>query len=716
MELKEKVYKELVVEKLFNYDLKTTIAKLSKKLQVGSKKVIEALNSLKAEQRISIYKTHIANGTLLKSGKFRAGKGNYGFIELPDEKEEVFVKDKGSALNGDLIQVGFVYNNGKKEAFMVKIVERSDKCILGRVLKTTEGTLVFVPDDKKIGKYISIIQDDKAKQAFGKKCSLKLSPQNNPYEAIDFGTIDNVFGSAGDPIVENVAIAYQYGFTKDFDEKVKKEVTKIPSKVEEKDFAGRVDLRDKNFVTIDPENCKDMDDAVYIEKVGDNYRVYVAIADVSHYVKLDGEIDKEAYSRGTSCYLGDGVYPMLPEELSNGICSLNEKEDRCALCTIIDIDKNGNVLNYDIQKAIINSKHKLSYEDAQKIHENTDGKQFEYADIKDKIDLMYEASDILVDMRNRRGCIVFDNREPSFKLDETKTKVIEVQDKHDITSKKIIESFMVLANEVVGDFFTTKKVDTLYRVHDKPLESRLERMAEKLSSIGIYFDGELNARTLQELLHKAERTPCKDFANSVILRSMAKAKYQPKNIGHYGLASEKYIHFTSPIRRYPDLIAHRMISDMLEHKNPYLSYDELVKAGSHLTAQEKAAEEAEIQSDKLLCTIWAEEHINEVFEGYIYSIDHSSITVRVGLVNITVPSTELIDSKYGYMVNNLKTSLTNIRTGFTYNIGEKVKIKLSNADRNNKTIYGSTNLTREFKFKEKEESIIKQDVLSNLTF
>ena len=459
-----------------------------------------------------------------------------------------------------------------------------------------------------------------------------------------------------------------------------------------------------------------MDDAVYIEKIGNNYRVYVAIADVSHYVKLGSEIDTEAYARGTSCYLGDGVYPMLPEELSNGICSLNEREDRCALCTVIDIDKKGNVLNYDIQKAVINSKHKLSYEDAQKIHENTDGKQFQYYDIKNEIDLMYEASDILVDMRKRRGCIVFDNREPSFQLDETKTKVIEVVDKHDITSKKIIESFMVLANEVVGDYFTQKNVDTLYRVHDKPFESRLEKMAEKLSSIGIYFDGELNAHTLQELLNKAEKTPCKDYANSVILRSMAKAKYQPKNIGHYGLASEKYIHFTSPIRRYPDLIAHRMISDMLQNKKPYLSYDELVKAGNHLTSQEKLAEDAEIQSDKLLCAIWAEEHINEVFDGYIYSIDHSGITVRVGLVNITVPTVELIDSRYGYMVNNLKTSLTNIKTGFTYGIGEKLKIKISNADRNNRTITGSTDLTKEFKIRAKEENVIHQEITDNFTF
>lgn len=695
MELKERVYERLVVDGLFDLGSQAAIVRLARALNATPNKIYNALEDLSAENRISMSASKITNTSPLLQAKFKATNKKFGFVSIPGHDREIFVADKKTAFNNDIVEVGFLHNGDKVEAFISKIVERKNVYVLGQVVKSDGNRLIFVPDDRTLGNGIYIPQDEVSRAALNKKCAFKLSFVDEK-DGTMFGNIDKVFGKAGDPIVENVAIAYQYGFKKEFPEQVVREVKNVPQVVSSEEIKGRLDLRDKKFVTIDPATCKDMDDAVYIEKVKEGYKVYVAIADVAHYVKQGSEIDKEGYARGTSCYLGDGVYPMLPEELSNGICSLNEKVDRLALCTITTINDKGEILDYSVNKAVINSKHKLSYEVAEKIHDCTDGCDKEYADVKKEIDLMYEASDILVDARYKRGALSLNTKEPTFKLDETKTKVEEVVDKSGITSKAIIESFMVLSNETIGKFFEENNLETLFRVHEKPNERRLTQVYPMLKGLGVTFNGDTSCYGLQKLLKSVEGKRYEDFVNGQVLRCLSKAKYQPENVGHYGLGSEAYIHFTSPIRRYPDTLTHRLVHEFLEHGMTHVSKKQLTAMGEHLTGQERQAEAAERISDKFLETMWAEQHLDEVMQGYVHSVELSGINVRYGLVNLFIPVTELKDgTRCEYRLNKFKTALVNRQTGKEYKIGDDVEMKIYSADRNAKTVYATTDLQKE---------------------
>ena len=695
MELKERVYERLVVDGLFELGSQAAIVKVARALNVSPNKVYTALEQLNAEKRISMTSDKLANTSPLLQARFKATNKKFGFVSVPGHDREIYVADKRTAFNNDIVEVGFLHDGDRVEAFISRIVERKNVYVLGQVVKSEGNKLIFVPDDRTLTNGIYIPQDENSRAALNKKCAFKMSFIDEKDGAM-FGNIDKVFGKAGDPIVENVAIAYQYGFKKEFPEQVNREVKNVPQVVSKEEIKGRLDLRDKKFFTIDPATCKDMDDAVYIEKVAGGYKIYVAIADVAHYVKPGTEIDKEGYARGTSCYLGDGVYPMLPEELSNGICSLNEKVDRLALCTITTINEQGEIVDYSVNKAVINSKHKLSYEVAEKIHLCEDGCDKQYADVKKEIDLMYEASDILVKARHRRGALSLSTKEPTFKLDETKTKVEEVLDKSGITSKAIIESFMVLSNETIGQFFEDNHLDTLFRVHEKPNERRLIQIYPMLKGLGVQFDGDVSCYGLQKLLKSVEGERYEDFVNGQVLRCLSKAKYQPENLGHYGLGSKSYIHFTSPIRRYPDTLTHRLIHEYLEHGMTHTSKKQLVSIGEHLTSQERLAEAAERVSDKFLETMWAEQHLDERLEGYIHSVELSGINVRYGLVNLFIPVTELKDGKRSeYRLNKTKTALVNRQTGKEYRIGDDIQMKIYSADRNAKTVYATTDLQKE---------------------
>ena len=378
---------------------------------------------------------------------------------------------------------------------------------------------------------------------------------------------------------------------------------------------------------------------------------------------------------------------MLPEKLSNGICSLHEKVDRCALVSVIDIDNRGDIVNYEFKKAIINSRHKLSYETAEEIHLCQNDKHIEFADIKNDIDLMYVASNILTKNRQRRGAIDFGKAEESFKFDETKTHVVDVVDKSNLTSTAIIESFMILANEAVGKFFTEKEMGVLYRVHEAPKMEKTGKMMRSLKLLGFDYNCNFNAgQDVQRLIKEFENIKIKDYAINQLLRAMQRAQYQPLNIGHYGLGSTAYIHFTSPIRRYPDLLTHRLLSNYLEGNPTYLDEETLQRMGSYLSEQERKAQEAEIMSNKLLCAIWAEDHIGEQFEGYIYKIEKNGLTVRSGLVNVFIPKNELKDGKYGYSVEKYGALFVNDKTDNIYTIGDTISFRIFKADRNKREI------------------------------
>lgn len=699
MPIKEKVFDLMVRNNMFRKNYVAVINQLSKSLKVTKKVIVSALQELQKEKSIAFKTKEFTNCRQLVNGIFTSSvKDDFGFVRIDGINENFYVKSSDNVTNGDTVAV--YINNDKKFpcATIQKIVKKNKQNVYGRIIKTSNEKYLFIPDDKEVyGKFINIPQDELAKNSVNKKCCLTLEnfDENTVINNDSYGTINQVYGLAGDPIVENVVIAKHHGFVKEFKQPVLQETKFIPNKVLENELKNRLDLRDKKFVTIDPATCKDMDDAVYIEKQPFGYRIYTAIADVEHYVKLNSEIDNEAFKRGTSCYLGDGVYPMLPECLSNEICSLEENKDRLAKITIVDMDKNGKILDYSINSGVINSKHKLSYNIADDIHFNNNNAQITYSDVKNEIDLMFEASDILVNLRKKRGCLFIESKEPTFKLDDTKTKILEVTDEHSLLkSTKIIESFMILTNEIVGHYFTVNNLDTLFRTHSQPTKSSLKELNEILQNFN-FPPVEGTSISYQKLLKQIKGNEYEEYLTKMILRSMQKAIYQPDNIGHFGLASSEYIHFTSPIRRYPDLVTHRILTSHQSQKGYFPSYEQLFAIGQHLSEREKQAQEAENESNKLMIAMWAENNINKIFDGKISEILETGIVVNNGVIEVFIPISDLSQNKYGsYKINETKTALVNDKINHQYKIADTLKFKIIEANRINKKVYATTDLEK----------------------
>ncbi len=709
MQLKDKIFDIMVEENLFGKNYIAAINKVSKLLNKNSKAIMLEFQNLRAEGSIKFSNKKFVNNRPLYKGVYHSSSLNLGYVEVDGFDKKFVVENCNRALNGDVVEVCINDNEQLTRATVLKVLEKNKQNIVGRVIKMQSGIVAFIPDKKQYGEIIALLQDEISKSAIDHKCIINIS--NSSDNVISVGKIEKILGLAGDPITENIAIAYKYGFEKEFPQKVMNEVKYIPTTVSKEDCIGRLDLRNKNFITIDPSTCKDMDDAVYIEKTANGYKIYIAIADVAHYVKLNSEIDKEAFKRGTSDYLGDGVYPMLPEELSNGICSLNEKVDRLVRATIVDIDKNGKILNYKLAPAVINSKHKLSYDIADDIHFNRNGADKKYFDIKNQIDMMFKASDILVNVRKNRGALFIESEEPTFKLDDTKTQVLDITDHHsELESTKIIESFMILNNEVVGKFFIDNNVFTMFRVHEKPLPSQIDEINDVLS----YFNMEhieANSISYQNLAEKIKGNKFEDYLTVRILRSMQKAVYSPQIIGHFGLASKSYLHFTSPIRRYADLIVHRILNSYETDKKYLPTLETLEFMGQHISEREKNANDSENESNKLMYTMWAEKHINEVLDGEIFDFNEKGVVVKYKLIEVYIPygNFEKITS-CGYKLNKTHTCILNKETGKKYTVGDKIKFKILSANRIDRTINATTDLTYE-KNKNSESIKNKQDDL-----
>ena len=695
MELKEKIYEYLCFNNLFGKESsKDIITRVSRDLHLDKKVVFDCLEKLSKERRIHASNSRVINLAPTFTGTFYRLDQNSGYVTIDNTLGSLNVKNE-KIESGEKVTVAMINKNGVKQGVILS-VDHKDKVVSGKVIRNINNDLVFIPTVKN-GIREFVLDPKILKSLENKYCSIKIQSLDDSQKCATC-VLDKVFGKIGDPISENESIAYEYGFEKNFNEKIINEVNALPNNVNYIPNNNRRDLRNKKFVTIDPATCKDMDDAVCIEKYKDGYKIMVAIADVSHYVKSGSEIDKEAYKRGTSCYLGDGVYPMLPEKLSNNICSLEEGKDRFVICVEMDMDTTGKIRNYDIYKAVINSKHKLSYEEAEDIHLHRNDMHNKYSDVQKQIDYMYEASDILEKLRKERGAISFDRREPTFKFDASKQNVIGVVDTSDVTSHAIIESFMILANECVATHMDKNNVPVLYRTHDKPDQNDLQAVIPILKELGYGNGYDISVNSLQKVLDKVRNTELEDYVNNLILRCYKKAKYQPNNIGHYGLGSEKYVHFTSPIRRYPDLVVHRQLSDILNKQHVHLNNRDLVEMGLHLTNQEKKADKAEEISDRLLSTIWAENHINETLNGYISAVREDGISVKNGLVEINIPCSELPGGSSSiFSVKGLKTKLVNKVTGEEFKVGDHIKFKIIEADRLKKSIKGTTNLNKQYK-------------------
>ncbi len=687
MELKNKVFEQLVVNNLFGKNYNTAFNRITKEIKISDKMLSLCLSKLYQEKIIKLKNKKYICALQPVAGKIHGNKNKF-YIEISNPQEFIKISNVNGAQDGDEVSAYIVNDGSNRIAIVNKILQKQDEVIFGRVVKLKSNAIVLIDDDNN--KFL-LPNDEATTNLVGKKVSVKIEQERKGQ--IPLASIVKVYGNADDPIVENVVIAEKHGFKKHFNSKIEKELEQIPENVEENDIVGRVDLRKLNIVTIDPITCKDMDDAVYVEKTDNGYRLVGAIADVGHYVKIGSELDKEAYKRGTSCYLGDGVYPMLPEKLSNGICSLNEKVDRLAITVAIDFDNNGNRLRYSIKPAVINSKHKLSYNVVDQIYLKQNDMHNKFADINKEINLMFELADLLTMERNKRGAIMVNTQEPDYDLDETKTNVENIENHSSLISTKIIEAFMLAMNEAIGDYFKNNDLLTLRRVHYAPNDFQIDELNQVLKQ----FDLPLVTKDVNSYHHLIDVIKNKNYEEYVtykLLKSLQKAFYSPEMVGHFGLASKDYIQFTSPIRRYPDLVAHRILYSYLTNKNYIPSIEQLEVMGLHLSKKELDAKDAEIESNNLMNAIWAENHIGEKFEAKIFDIEPTKVVVKCDLIMFNIPMHEF--NRMGYKCDVKKQELVRY-DGTKLKITDNIPIVIKKADRTKREITATCDFERENK-------------------
>lgn len=566
-------------------------------------------------------------------GKLRCNGKGFGFVAVEGDKDYyVSPENLGQSLNGDTVECKVL--PGKKGVYdaaeVVKIVERGVTNIVGVFF--TEGDAHYVrPDDKAYFADIYVPNDKTCGAENGDKVylTIKSFPKNRCPE----GEIKVVIGKKNDFSVEEESLLYSSGVLRTFDAEVKEKATAISQKIDDNEVIGRLDLRNEAIFTIDGDSSKDFDDAVSLSTDDDgNFILGVHIADVTAYVKSNDVIDKEAFERGTSVYLPDRVIPMLPFELSDGICSLNEGEDRLTLSVICKIDAYGNVLDRKISKSVIRSVHRMTYNNVDKILSGDEELREKYADILPVLERMNELRLILEKKRREQGYVELDVHEGDITLCDGK---IDVKLHRATPATKLIEQFMVLANEQVAEFLSAGEYPCVYRVHEKPSEEKIEALKTFLNAVGITVNWKKNKVTpydFAKLLKVAEELPAFGVVNRTVLRSMQKAFYSTENLGHFGLASQCYCHFTSPIRRYPDLATHRVLKAVLEGRNDEITdlYADFCQiSANHSSKREKIAEECERNVDDLYKAKFLEDKIGEKFCGVISGVLGSGFFVEL---------------------------------------------------------------------------------------
>lgn len=657
----------------------------------------QVLNLLLAEGKISVSK----KGKFGKAeafalvGVFSGNARGFGFVAIEGQEEDVFIPaDRtGGALHGDRVQIVIDSEGrgGRPEGTVVRILEHANETLVGTYEKG-KGYGFVIPDNQRISKDIFIPQGCSQGAVSGHKVMVKIKDFGEKKGKKPEGVITEILGHIHDPGVDILSIVRAYGLPEDFPAAVKTQLKQIPDEVKKDSWAGRKDLRDLPTVTIDGEEAKDLDDAISIERAGEGYRLGVHIADVSHYVQEHTPLDEEAFKRGTSVYLVDRVIPMLPHQLSNGICSLNEGEDRLALSCLMEIDSQGNVTGHEIAETVIRSDRRMTYTAVNAIVTDHDPQvTAEYAEFAEMFLLMKELADILRKKRHARGSIDFDFPESKIVLDE-KGKPLEIKAYERNAATRIIEDFMLLANETVAEDYFWQELPFLYRTHDKPDEDRMKRLGTFINNFGYVLrmpGGQVYPKEIQKLLDKVEGTPEELLISRLTLRSMKQAKYTTENTGHFGLAARYYTHFTSPIRRYPDLQIHRIIKESLHGglTGKRISHYEkiLPQVAVQTSALERRADEAERETDKLKKVQYMERFIGQEFEGVISGVTSWGFYVELpntveGLVHIS----ELRDDYYVFLEERYE--LSGEMTGKTYKLGQTIRVQLTGCDRFSKTI------------------------------
>ena len=623
------------------------------------------------------------------TGRLQGNAKGFGFL-IPDstEEEDVYLSAENlhGAMHRDRIMVRLLKNDGKsREGEVVRVLEHANQTVVGTFEKDRRFGFV-VPDDKRIGGDIFIAKDDinGAKDQYKVVAEILKWPDKRRNAA---GRIKEVLGHKDDVGTDILSIIRQYELPEEFPEKVVREAQQIPQAIPEEEIRRRKDLRNMRTVTIDGPDAKDLDDAVSVELLDNgNFLLGVHIADVSYYVRRNSELDREAYTRGTSVYLVDRVIPMLPRELSNGICSLNPKEDRLTLSVLMEIDHRGKVVDHRIEESVIRSSERMVYEDVTKILEQNDPELMErYHPLINDFRNMETLSRILRKKRIRRGSIDFDLDETKVILNE-KGKPIDVRPYERSISNRIIEEFMLVCNETVAEYMTWNEVPFLYRIHEDPTAEKLEEFNELIHNFGYHLKGtgeKIHPKSLQNLLEKVHGTREEGIISAVMLRSLQKARYSSENAGHFGLAAKYYCHYTSPIRRYPDLVVHRIIKDYIhkrmDKKHRGMLAGSLPEAADHCSEREKVADEAEWATEDLKKAEFMADKIGEEYDGIISGVTNYGI--YVALDNTVEGLIRMVDLDDDYYVYDEKHyCLIGEHRRKTYYLGDTIRIRVSHVD------------------------------------
>lgn len=628
------------------------------------------------------------------TGVFRANKAGFGFVSVDEAENDLFVgrNDVGYALDGDTVEVAIIKVGDRlkgtaAEARVVNVVERA--------IKTVVGKLTLSDDKPKYLGYMTSKNQKIKQRIYIKKSPLvlegteivKVDIDKYPSRHHDYfvATIRDIVGHEGDVGIDVLEVLESMDIVSEFPKAVLAEANAVPEVPQEKDYVGRVDLRNEITFTIDGADAKDLDDAVHI-KVLDNghFELGVHIADVSYYVTQGSELDKEALRRGTSVYVTDRVVPMLPERLSNGICSLNPQVDRLTQSAIMEIDRKGRLVDYQICQSVIKTTYRMTYADVNQMLAGDQALLDKYHLIADKVTQMADLHSILETMRENRGSLNFDTRESKIIVDD-KGLPIDIVVRERGVAERLIESFMLVANECVAKHFATAKLPFIYRIHEEPKAEKLQKFIDYASLFGVQVRGtasKISQEALQDFMKAVDGKPGSEVLSMMLLRSMQQARYSEHNHGHYGLAADFYTHFTSPIRRYPDLLVHRLVRDysrgpvgeIAERFEPLIP--EIASQSSNL---ERRAIDAERVVEAMKKAEYMEKHVGEEFDGIIASVVKFGLFVELpntieGLIHVTN-----LPEFYNY--NERTLTLQGEKSGTVFRVGQPIKVKLTRADK-----------------------------------
>lgn len=662
----------------------------------------EVLDTLETEGKIHVTK----KGKYTKGearhliGMFQANARGFGFVILEGEEGDVFISEENmnGAFQGDQVEIVITKesenktpSDGKRrEGKVVKILSHGTTKVIG--LYERGKNFGFVrPDNQRVLNDIYIPSGKEKGAMTGHKVVVEMISYGGENMKPE-GKVIEIIGHINDPGTDIMSIVKGYDLPIEFPERVMNQAERVAKDVSEADMAGRMDLRAWQMVTIDGEDAKDLDDAISLTKEGQNYQLGVHIADVTNYVQEKSALNREALERGTSVYLVDRVIPMLPHTLSNGICSLNAGEDRLALSCIMTINADGEIVNHEIAETVICVDERMSYTSVSRILEEHDQTEIDrYEKFVPMFERMEELSKILREKRRQRGSIDFDFPETKMILNE-KGKPVDIKPYDRNVATKIIEDFMLMANETVAEEYFWRELPFLYRTHEQPDEEKIKKLGTFINNFGYHIhvgNSDVKPKELQKLLGKVEGTPEETLISRLALRSMKQAKYTPENTGHFGLAAKYYTHFTSPIRRYPDLQIHRIIKENLRgrmNEDRVEHYAKILPQVAMQTSErERRAEEAERETIKLKKVEYMQEHVGEEFEGVISGITKWGAYVELentieGLVHVM----NMRDDHYEYWEDQYE--LVGTRTRNVYKLGQKVHVRVLGVDRIQRTI------------------------------